>query len=444
MTGDEPLFLGIRQGTLLASLAIVVLVAMAHLGLKWWTKRRSRRSSGGEPAAHWVSTTLLQVVAPIALLLWIFGLHYALSTLLAELPYPAVTRHGLPLLDGLRGVSALLALVWLLSRIGRGLEAMLGGIATRTGGHVDDFLLPIVGLGLRLMLPLLAIILGAPLLAIPEGMQELFRHVVSMVLIGAFAYVLYRLVDAACNLVLSRHRLDVEDNREARGIYTQVTVLRKVAVAVIVVFAFASMLMVFDSVRQVGTTILASAGVAGIVVGFAAQRSIATLLAGFQIAMTQPIRLDDVVIVENEWGRIEEITLTYVVVNIWDLRRLVVPITYFLEKPFQNWTRTSADLLAYVYLYVDYRVPLDKLRGKLTSILEASPLWDRKVNNLQVTDTTEHAVQIRALASASDASKAWDLRCDVREQLLTFLQQEYPESLPRMRLMQEQPEVKEA
>ena len=160
------------------------------------------------------------------------------------------------------------------------------------------------------------------------------------------------------------------------------------------------MLMVFDSVRQVGTTILASAGVAGIVVGFAAQRSIATLLAGFQIALTQPIRIDDVVIVENEWGRIEEITLTYVVVNIWDLRRLVVPITYFLDKPFQNWTRTSADLLAYVYLYVDYRVPLDRVREKLTSILEASPLWDHKVNNLQVTDTTEHAVQIRALASA--------------------------------------------
>jgi small-conductance mechanosensitive channel len=265
-------------------------------------------------------------------------------------------------------------------------------------------------------------------------MQSLFGNVVSMVMIGAFAYILYRLVGATCELVLSRYHLDAADNQEARGIYTQVTVLRKVALAIIGVFAFASMLMVFDSVRQVGTTILASAGVAGIVVGFAAQRSIATLLAGFQIALTQPIRIDDVVIVENEWGRIEEITLTYVVVNIWDLRRLVVPITYFLDKPFQNWTRTSADLLAYVYLYVDYRVPLDRMRAKLTSILEASPSWDHKVNSLQVTDTTEHSVQVRALASASDASKAWALRCEVREKLLGFLQTEYPDSLPRVRL----------
>jgi small-conductance mechanosensitive channel len=270
---------------------------------------------------------------------------------------------------------------------------------------------------------------------VPQSLQSLFSHVVSMVMIGAFAFILYRLVNATCKLVLSRYHLDAADNREARGIYTQITVLRKVALAVISVFAFASMLMVFDSVRQVGTTILASAGVAGIVVGFAAQRSIATLLAGFQIALTQPIRIDDVVIVENEWGRIEEITLTYVVVNIWDLRRLVVPITYFLDKPFQNWTRNSADLLAYVYLYVDYQVPMQRVREKLTSILEASPHWDHKVNSLQATDATEHAIQIRALASASDASKAWDLRCEVREKLLTFLQQEFPESLPRVRLM---------
>lgn len=439
MNGDQELFLGLRTATIVASLAIVALVAIAHLGLKWWSHRRARRATQQSEPEHWLATTLLQVVAPVALFLWIYGLYFALSALLAELPYPDVSSHGLALLDGLRGLAALLALMWLLARIGRGLEALLAAVARRTQGQTDNFLLPIAGLAVRLMLPLLALIMGAPLLAIPESMQELFRHATSMVLIGAFGFVLYRLVDAICKLVLSRHRIDVEDNRDARGIYTQVTVLRKAALALICLFAFASMLMVFDSVRQVGTTILASAGVAGIVVGFAAQRSIATLLAGFQIAMTQPIRLDDVVIVENEWGRIEEITLTYVVVNIWDLRRLVVPITYFLDKPFQNWTRTSADLLAYVYLYVDYRVPLDRVRDKLTSILEASPLWDRKVNNLQVTDTTEHAVQIRALASASDASRAWDLRCDVREQLLKFLQQEYPESLPRLRLEQLQP-----
>jgi hypothetical protein len=163
------------------------------------------------------------------------------------------------------------------------------------------------------------------------------------------------------------------------------------------------MLMVFESVRQFGASILASAGIAGIIIGFAAQRSIATLLAGFQIALTQPIRVDDVVIVENEWGRIEEITLTYVVVRIWDLRRLIVPITHFIEQPFQNWTRVSADILGTVFLYVDYTVPVDALRAELTRILRRRALWDGKVNVLQVTDAKEHTLEVRALASAADA-----------------------------------------
>jgi small-conductance mechanosensitive channel len=234
-------------------------------------------------------------------------------------------------------------------------------------------------------------------------------------------------------VVLRQHRIDITDNLQARAIYTQVIVLKKVAVTVVGVFTLASMLMVFDSVRQFGTSILASAGVAGIVIGFAAQRSIATLLAGFQIAMTQPIRVDDVVIVDGEWGRIEDITLTYVVVRIWDLRRLIVPITYFIEQPFQNWTRTSADLLAAVFLFVDYTVPVEALRAELTRILEASTLWDRKVNVLQVTDATDRALQVRALASASDASRAWDLRCEIREKLVSFVQREYPGCLPRLR-----------
>jgi small-conductance mechanosensitive channel len=332
----------------------------------------------------------------------------------------------------LRGT--LLALTWLLSRLGRAIEARLALFARHSQARSDDFFLPIAGTAVRLLLPLLGIILGMPTLAVPERLQLLFRNGVSVLLVGALAYVLYRIVGAFCDLLLDRYRLDVPDNREARAIHTQVTVLRKVAVSAIVLFAFAAMLMVFDQVRQIGTTMLASAGVAGVVIGFAAQRSLGTLLAGFQIALTQPIRLDDVVIVEGEWGRIEEITLTYVVVNIWDLRRLIVPITYFLEKPFQNWTRTSVELLATVELYVDYDFPLDGLRDRLTRILEASKYWNGKVNVLQVTDAREHAVQVRALVSAGDAGAAWDLRCEVREGLLRFLQQEHPESLPRLRL----------
>jgi len=247
------------------------------------------------------------------------------------------------------------------------------------------------------------------------------------------AFILFQLVDAVASFIIRQHRIDVSDNLQARAIYTQVVVLKKVAMTTIGIFTLASMLMVFDSVRQFGASILASAGIAGIVIGFAAQRSIATLLAGFQIALTQPIRVDDVVIIENEWGRIEDITLTYVVVRVWDLRRLVVPITYFLEQPFQNWTRSSADIIGTVFLYVDYTVPLDALRVELTRILAASRHWDGKVNVLQVTDAKEHTLEIRALASAADASLAWDLRCEIRERLVAFIQQKYPESLPRLR-----------
>jgi small-conductance mechanosensitive channel len=199
--------------------------------------------------------------------------------------------------------------------------------------------------------------------------------------------------------------------------------------------------MTFDKVRQLGTTILASAGIIGVVVGIAAQKTIGTFIAGIQIAFTQPIRIDDVVIVENEWGRIEEITLTYVVVKIWDLRRLIVPITYFIEKPFQNWTRQTADLLGTVYIYVDHTVPIDTIREQLHAILKESEHWDQKVCVLQVTNTTERAVELRALMSAADASTAWTLRCEVREKLVKFIQEKYPQSLPKVRaeLKQVQP-----
>ena len=220
------------------------------------------------------------------------------------------------------------------------------------------------------------------------------------------------------DIILDQYKIDEKDNLRARKIYTQIQFLKRAAIIFIVILALGPILMTFDKVRQLGTSILASAGIISIIVGFAAQRSLGTLLAGFQIAITQPIRIDDVVIVENEWGKIEEITLTYVVVRIWDLRRLILPITYFLEKPFQNWSRTSTDILGTVYLYFDYTVPVQDLREELDRILDKSPLWDRKVSGLIVTNATEHTMELRALVSASDASKAWDLRCVVREKLI--------------------------
>jgi small-conductance mechanosensitive channel len=193
------------------------------------------------------------------------------------------------------------------------------------------------------------------------------------------------------------------------------------------------MLMMFEQVRRFGTSILASAGVVGIIIGFAAQRTIANLFAGFQLAITQPIRIDDVVIVEGEWGRIEEITLTYIVMRIWDERRLIVPLSHFIEKPFQNWTRVSGEILGSVFVFADYTMPLEEIRKEAKRLVEEHPDWDKRFWNVQVTDVTDRSMQIRVLATAANSGKAWNLRCHVREKLIEFMQKYHQSNLPKVR-----------
>jgi small-conductance mechanosensitive channel len=200
----------------------------------------------------------------------------------------------------------------------------------------------------------------------------------------------------------------------------------------------------FEHVRQVGTSLLASAGIVGIIAGFAAQKTLSNLLAGFQIALAQPVRHDDVVVVEGEWGRIEEITLTYVVVRIWDERRLVLPLSYFIEKPFQNWTRVSAELLGSVFVWVDYALPVEEARKALKAIIEASHLWDKRFWNLQVTDATDKTMQLRILATAADSSKSFDLRCEIREKFIAYIQRNHPQGLPRLRAEMLRPNLGES
>ena len=420
---------------------VIALMALAHIVLRWWIARKTRQTSAisSDPTdadaglQRWVMRALREILPPLALLIWIHGLYLSLTLLLREPDLqPLAAPARVALTWGYR-LSVVAGLFWLLTRIGLVIERFLISVSTRSASSWDDLFLPLAGKAVRRALPLLALILGTPALSAFPTLAEVVRNATSLLLIGVVGFILFQIVDAAALFVLRQHRLDVSDNLQARAIYTQVVVLKKVAMLIVGIFTLASMLMVFDSVRQFGASILASAGIAGIVIGFAAQRSIATLLAGFQIALTQPIRVDDVVIVENEWGRIEDITLTYVVVRIWDLRRLVVPITYFIEEPFQNWTRSSAEIIGTVFLHVDYSVPIDKLRAELTRLLELSRYWDGKVNVLQVTGATEHTLELRALASAADASLAWDLRCEIRERLVAFFQQNYPEALPRLR-----------
>lgn len=264
--------------------------------------------------------------------------------------------------------------------------------------------------------------------------QSLLLLVLRIVLIIATTHLLIRLVYSLESIFLDRYQIDKEDNRRERKIITQLNFVKKTVIIVLVFIGIAVILLSFETGRKYGQTILTSAGVASIIIGFAAQKTIANFLAGIQIAFTQPIKIDDAVLVEGEWGWIEEINLTYVVVRVWDWRRLILPITYFVEKPFQNWTRNKGEIIGAVLLHLDYRTPIPILREQLTKILKEEPLWDGNVNSLQVVDTKEHFILVRALMSAKNSPMAWDLRCSVREKLIDFLQKHHPESLPTQRL----------
>jgi small-conductance mechanosensitive channel len=258
-------------------------------------------------------------------------------------------------------------------------------------------------------------------------------HALWLGIIAAGAWLVAALLLVLEDVALARFRTDVEDNRHARRVHTQITVIRRVTVAVVALVAIGAMLVTFPAARAAGASLLASAGVAGVIAGLAAQSLLGNVFAGIQLAFSDALRLDDVVVVENEWGRIEEITLSYVVVHIWDDRRLVLPTSYFTSKPFQNWTRYQAAVLGTVELDVDWSVPMEPLRAELDRVLAGSDLWDERVGVLQVTEAVNGFVRVRALVSAVDAPTLWDLRCLVRERLVGWLQEEHPAALPRIR-----------
>ena len=282
-------------------------------------------------------------------------------------------------------------------------------------------------------LPLLLVRLSLPFLYMPHAYRYPVGKLLQIGIIIVMAWIIingFRVVEAYVSYKFDVH---APDNFRARKIHTQLQFLHRVFSVIIILLAVAAILLSFKSVRNIGTGLLAGVGVSSIIIGFAAQNMLSNLFAGLQIAFAQPIRIDDIVVVEGEWGRIEEITLTYVVVKIWDLRRLVLPITYFTQKPFQNWSRTSTDLIGTVFIYTDYSLPVQAIRDELDRLLQHHPLWDGKVKAVQVTDTSEHTMQLRILVSASDSSKTFDLRCDIREKIILFLQQHYPHCLPRTR-----------
>lgn len=292
---------------------------------------------------------------------------------------------------------------------------------------------PVLGQALHYNLILFAFSTAIYILELPVPIRDAGFKIISIAGIIANTVLLIRTVLAVEAMMTSRSEMLHYDAYKKRRVETRVQMIRRLLVFVILVIAIAATLMNFKPVRQIGTGLLASAGVAGVIAGFAAQKSLSTIIAGLQVAITQPMRIDDVVIVEGEWGTIEEITLTYVVVRVWDQRRLVVPITYFLEKSFQNWTRNSSDLIGTVFFYADFLIPIDEIRAEAQRIVHASKLWDKRVFVVQVTDFKSDSVEIRILASAETSPTLFDLRCEIREKILFFLQARYPGAFPRVR-----------
>ena len=344
-------------------------------------------------------------------------------------PFFTETRVGEWLLWQVFGLLAILSLAfvtgWLISYPA---VALLRLIVRRTDYHWDDVLLEASRFTMRLCLILLIASVLSRYLKLSVPAQESFSGFLGSGLILVVAWLISRCVAILSTTLMqtlqegSDASQNVEDDLKARGARTQIIVLRRVIQIVVYVLAAALILTQFEVLRRVGTSLLASAGVAGVVIGIAAQKTISNVLAGIQLALTQPIRIGDTVILEGEWGTIEEINLTYVVLKIWDLRRLIVPVSRVLEAPFQNWTKTSPDLLGSIFLYADYTVPIERLREELSGFVADRPEWDGNVCNVLVTNVTEHTIEIRALISAADASRQWNLRCAVREHMIRFLQ----------------------
>ncbi|QSR84232.1 mechanosensitive ion channel family protein [Methylacidimicrobium sp. B4] len=347
------------------------------------------------------------------------------------------TGYGLPRLSIAVGLEIVWSLAswWFLARFA---AICLGWVHRRTSlgrGDLASILFPRLVRFVYLLVPAIGL-LAVESFPLPHLYRLTLHKVLAIYAIGLVGLAAGQSVAAGADWILRRCPLTQSDpaaGLRSRKLHTQVRVASRVLFFVIGLLTFAAVLMLFSEVRHLGASLLASAGIVGVIGGLAAQRTIGNIFAGLQIAWTQPVRLGDIVVVEGQWGTIEEITLTYVVVAIWDQIRLVLPISYLIEHPFQNWTRNSSELLGTAHVFVDYTMPVEEMRNHLREICRNNPLWDGRVAVTQVTHATERTMNVRLLVSAQDSSKLWDLRCAVREQMIAFVRDRFPECLPKIR-----------
>src|SRR6267143_2498607 len=344
---QRPVFDRVTWMRLLSCAAALALLAVIASWFVWIVRRRAGEIQS-KRYQSWLAVSASAIRKPVALFLLMCGGGFVLMPIVTGIVSRPTRVFWASTLTAVLYAGWIISSLWLIFRAIRAVEKRMYLRAERTESLLGKVIVPILGHTLRLAVPLLGVILLLPLLRLPENWIWVTQKAFGIFLIVALSVLIVRGVNAVQLALLSRHRMDAEDNLFARRIYTQVSVIRKIIVTAVVIIATGSILMLFDPVRQFGTSILASAGIAGVVIGFAAQKTLGNVLAGIQIALTQPLLIDDIVVVEGEFGQIEEITLTYVTVRTWDLRRLVVPITQFVEKPFQNWSRVSTELLGTV------------------------------------------------------------------------------------------------
>lgn len=411
------------------AVAVLLITGLLNLLLRRMLKRlvaSAPEDLAGRRRLQW----FVALAGPLNLLVWYYGL-YAIARVLMEYELPPAWQYLHGWLENLTGLGAFIAFTWMIDRTTRVAAEHLRAIAAATPGKVDDVVLPLLGLSLRVLLPIIALFFLVRLWPFPPATVEMLRRLIAIALIVALAWLVRRAVLLGEKVFVDQQKL--KTNQEGRVLVTRVSVFRKLALSLITVFALAAVLMTFDEVRDVGRSILASAGIAGIVLGFAAQRSLGSLLAGLQIAITQPVRIGDQIMVVDQVGTVEEITLTYVAVRIWDERRLILPINYLIENPIINYTRGSSELQAPATLRVDFSLPVPALRAHMKTVIQQSPLWDKRSFAVQVTDAKHESMEIRILGSAATAGQAFQLQCELREKAIEFIHERYPQCLPKAR-----------
>ncbi|MBV9674113.1 MAG: mechanosensitive ion channel [Verrucomicrobia bacterium] len=429
---QQDLFLGITPANLILGIASLLLVSLLLQLVRLLILKYLARSKNNGALRYWRYGIASAAWNAFSIGFLVTAIYLFISPIVPHLPLNGRIATS-AIASKLAQMGYYLSFFVFLFQVVRLVENWLKGCAKRTPAQWYYPAFPVLGRALYYNLVLLAVNTLNYLLNLPDPLRSLTFRLISIAGIIINTLLAIQIVFALESMTAVRAKIGQYDDYRQRRILTRVRVFRQLAIFVIFLIACATILMDFEPVRQLGAGLLASAGVAGVIVGLAAQKSLSTIIAGLQIAITEPMKIGDMVLVEGEYGEIEEISLTYVVLKAWDQRRLILPITYFIDKPFQNWTRNSSDLIGTVFLYLDHTIDLDELRGETQRVLETAPLWDRRVCNLQVTDFKVNCIEIRILVSAATAVKVWDLRCDLREKLLTFLRTRHADALPKLR-----------